>query len=147
MVVVVNADFLADILLGDAKALLYAQLYRQAVGVPTGLAVDVKALLSLVAAEDILDGTCHNVVNARLAVSRRRSVVEHKCGVTLTQFLTFLKSLVFFPPAAHFFANLGQIKLLIFVIFHILLYIISHIINPLHTFPSTQRNYKNTKKC
>ena len=77
VVVVVNANLLADIFLGNAQLFLHAQFHRQSVGVPACLAVHKVTLLCLVAAEHVLNGACHHMVDARLAVGRRGTVVEH----------------------------------------------------------------------
>ena len=68
-VVLLDRDCLADILLGDAELLLHTQLYGQTVCVPTRLTVYEVTLLCLVAADNILDGAGHHVVNTRHTVS------------------------------------------------------------------------------
>ena len=77
LVILVHTNLLADILLGNAQLFLHAQFHRQSVGVPACLAVHIVTLLCLVAAEHVLNGACHHMVDARLAVGRRRTVVEH----------------------------------------------------------------------
>ncbi len=69
VVIIIYGDFLAYILFCDAEALLHAQLHRQAVGIPSCLALHLEALHRLVAQERILDGTSHHVVDARMSVS------------------------------------------------------------------------------
>ena len=46
-------------------------------GIPTGLAVHLVALHGLVAAEDVLDGSCHHMMDARHAVGAGRSLIEY----------------------------------------------------------------------
>jgi hypothetical protein len=77
-VVLLNGDLFPDVLLGDAELLLHAQLDGQAVGVPPGLAVHAVPFLGLVAAEDVLDGAGHHVVDAGQAIGAGRPLVEHE---------------------------------------------------------------------
>ena len=114
VVVVVNADFLADVFLGDAQLLLNAQLNGQAVSVPASLAVDQKALQRLVSADDVLNATRHNVVNARHSVSRRRTFEEDEFRVSRASVDTFLKGVVLVPLLKDVFVNLRQVQLLVF---------------------------------
>ena len=77
IVVVIHADFLTDILLGDAEALLHTQFHGKSVGVPSGLAVHLIALHGLIAQDGVLDGTSHHMMYARVSVGRRRSLEEY----------------------------------------------------------------------
>ena len=117
-VVFIYGNLLPDVLFGDAEVLLDAQLYGKAVGVPSGLAIHKVSLLRLVAAEDVLDGAGHHVVDARLAVSRRGAVVENIRRMTFRQLLSFLESLVFLPETTDFLVDLGHTKLLILLVSH-----------------------------
>ena len=96
-VVLLDGNLLADILLGDAESLLNTQLYRQSVSIPTCLAVYAVTLLCLVTAENVLDGTSHNVVNTWHTVCRRGTFEEDKCWRTLACFDTFCKSILLVP--------------------------------------------------
>ena len=95
-------------------------------GIPAGLTVYKEPFLRLVAAEDILDGASHHVVDTGLAIGTRGTVVEHKRRMSLAEFLSFLESLVLLPVAAHILPNLGQIKLLILFVCHIIIYLFIH---------------------
>ena len=77
-IVVGHGDRLTDILLRDAQCLLHAQFHRQSVGVPSGLPLYLISLHGLVAAEDVLDGAGHHVVDARHTVGRGRPFIEHE---------------------------------------------------------------------
>ena len=77
-VIVIDRYLLAYILLGYSQFLLYAKFNRQSVGVPSGLTVNLIAAHGLVAAECVLYGTGHNVVDTWHSVSRGRSLVEHE---------------------------------------------------------------------
>ncbi len=63
---------------GDPQLLFHFDLYRQSVGVPTGLPLDLITLHGLVSQDGVLQGPGHNVVDARLAVGSRRSFIEHE---------------------------------------------------------------------
>src|SRR5256885_1749592 len=68
-----------DLLLAaDAERLFDFDLDRKAVGVPAGLSRDEKSLHRAMPAEEILDRPREHMVNARLAVRRRRPFVEHE---------------------------------------------------------------------
>ena len=108
-VVVVHADFLADVLLGDAEFFLHAEFHGQTVGVPAGFAVHKETLHSFVAAENIFYATCHNVVNARHSVCRRRTFVEYERRFSFGEFETFVEGVVFFPVTADFLAKTGHV--------------------------------------
>ena len=109
LVVLVNAYLLADVLLGDAQLFLYAQFHGQTMGVPSGLAIHEITLLSLVAAEYVLNRAGHHMVDARFAVGRWGAVVEYERGMPLGKLLPFLKCLVLFPKLANLLANLGHV--------------------------------------
>ena len=76
-VVFLNADGLADVFLGDAEFLFHTEFYGEPVSVPTRLTLHKEALHRLVAAEYVLDGTCHHVVDTRVTVCRGRTFEEY----------------------------------------------------------------------
>ncbi len=81
-VVVIDRDFLADVLLGDAEILFNAKFDGETVGVPTGLAFHLIALHGLVAAENVLDGAGQDVVNAGFAIGGGRTFEKYERGAT-----------------------------------------------------------------
>ena len=83
-IVVVHRNLLADVLLGDAKHLLDAQLNRKTMSIPTCLALHLEALHRLETAEYILNRTSHHVMNTRHAIGRRGSLVEDKRRMAFT---------------------------------------------------------------
>ena len=105
-VILVNRNLLADIFLGDAQGLLYAKLYGQTVGVPTGLAQHLIALHRLVTAEDVLDGPGHHVVDARHTVGTGRTLIEYirLRAVALTNAAT--KHIFLVPLLQDFFVDI-----------------------------------------
>ena len=109
-VILFDGDFFADIFFGDAQFLFHAQLDRQAVGVPPGLAVHEKPFLGLVTAEYVFDGTGHYVVDARDPVGRRRPFVKHERGVPFAGFDAFMESILLIPLSQHFGAGGRQVE-------------------------------------
>ena len=97
VVVFVNADFLADVFLRDSEALLHAQLYWQTVSVPTCLTLYLIALHGLVSQEHILDGTAHDMVNARMSVGRRRTLKEDEWLTTFSFIYALMKDVILLP--------------------------------------------------
>ena len=117
-IVFIDRDLLADILLGDAKALLDTELDRQTVGIPTCLTLHLITLHRLETAEDILDRTCHHVVDTWHAIGRRRSLVEDKRRMTLTGSHTLFEDIVFVPLFQHLLVDFREVETVIFCKFH-----------------------------
>ena len=67
-----------NILLGNAKLLLYAKLNGKTMGIPTSLAWHLKTVHCLIAVEGILNCTSKHMVDARMSVRRRRTFEEDK---------------------------------------------------------------------
>ena len=68
VVVFGHGNLLADVLLMDAELLLHTDFHRESVGIPACAAGDLVACLGLVAADCVLDGTGHHMMDARLSV-------------------------------------------------------------------------------
>ena len=79
------------------QVVFHCQLDGQSVGIPAGFTVDQIPLLGFKAAENILDGTGHHMVNARFAVGRWRPFIKDKRGFTLPGIQRFLKDPFLFP--------------------------------------------------
>ena len=109
-VVLLYRDRLADVLLGDAEALLYAQLDGQPVGVPPALASYTLALHRLEATEQILDRTRQHVVDTRFAIGRGRPLVEYERIAFRTLRDTALEDVVRLPVSEYFAVDSGQIE-------------------------------------
>ena len=126
-VVVVHADFFADILLGYTEFLLHAQFNRQSVCIPTCLALHLVALHCFVAAERILDSTRQHVVNTRHAVCRRRSLEEQERSMPLADGYTLMEQVFLLPLLQYLAADSSQIQLFVLVkmLHSILLFFIS----------------------
>ena len=126
-VIVIDRDFLADILLGDAQGLLHTQFHGQAVGVPTGLAQHLVAPHRLVAAEDVLDRPGHHVVDAGHAVSAGGTLIEHKRRRSLALADTAAKHILLVPLLQDFLVDIRQVKPVILVkFFHFLIMYITN---------------------
>ena len=111
-VVVFNADALADVFFGDAKLFFHAEFHRQTVGIPTGLALHLKSLHGFVTTEHVLDGTCHHMVNTRMAIGRGRTFEENKRRTSLTFGHTAVEQIGSIPFVQHFFINIVKTQLL-----------------------------------
>ena len=72
-------------------------VYSALRGIPTRFAVYTITLLCLVTAENIFDSTRHNMVNARHTICRWWSLIEDKCGRTLSCFDTFVEGILLVP--------------------------------------------------
>ena len=118
-VVVRDGDLASDVFLGDAELLLDAQLDRQAVGVPARAAADLEAGLCLVAADGVLDGAGHHVVDARHAVRRRRTFEENELRSPFAQGQRALESVAFLPALEHLGTHADEVQAVIFFECHI----------------------------
>ncbi len=116
-VVLVHADFLADVLFGDTEHLLHTEFHRQSVGVPTRLALHLITLHGLVAAECILDSTRQYVMNTRHTVCRGGSLKEQELRVSLACRDTLVEQVFFLPVCQHLAAQFRQIQLFVLVKF------------------------------
>ena len=97
MVVLFHRDLLPDVLLGDAQFLFNAKLHRQTMSIPTSLAIHPKTFLCTVAAEDVLDGARHHVVDPGQAVRARRAFVKDEVWRVLPQFEALSKGVLRLP--------------------------------------------------
>ena len=104
-VVLINADLLAYVLLGDAQFLLNTELNGQTMGVPSRLALYLVALHRLVSAERVLDSTCQHVVYARHAVGRRGTLKEQERCMSLTDGYTLMEEIFLLPLTQHLTAQ------------------------------------------
>ena len=77
-IVVIDRNFGADILFCNTESFLHTKLHRETVSVPAGFAHHLEALHGLEAADDVLNGASHHMVNTRHTVSRWRTFEKHK---------------------------------------------------------------------
>jgi hypothetical protein len=71
------------------------------------------SFLRLVAAEDVLNGAGHHVVDAGQSVRAGRAFVEHEGRCVLAQCEALTKSVLGFPKLQYFFGDLGQVEFII----------------------------------
>jgi hypothetical protein len=117
LVIFFNRDLLAYIFLSYPKSLFYTDLDGQSMSIPSRFAFNEVSFLSLITAENIFDGTCCDMMDARLSVSRRRAFVENELRVPFSQRNALLESTMFFPVISDLFSNPDQVELLIFLVF------------------------------
>ena len=89
------------------KCFLHLNLYRKPMRIPSALALHLVSLQTLVAAEQILHGTGHHVMNPRFPVGRRRPLVKGEWDSILPALQSFLKNVIFFPPGKNFHLCIG----------------------------------------
>ena len=106
-----NGNSLTDIFFGDAERLFNTQFHRKPVRVPSGFALHLEALHGFVAAENILNGARHYMVNTRHAIGRGRSFEKHERRTTFTFCHTLGENLVFVPFLQHFLVYFRKVKL------------------------------------
>ena len=109
-VVLGDRDFFADIIAGDAQFLFHAEFNGQTVRIPAPFAFDALAFHGVVAAENILDGTGHDVVNPRHTVGRRRAFVENIAIRRVPLFDAFLEDMLGVPEVEDFPVYFGQVE-------------------------------------
>ena len=86
----------------QSQKFLYFQLYRQTVGIPSGLSRNHLPFHGLVSRDHIFDNTGKNMTNMRLSISGRRAVVKGVCLPFLSVFHALFKNLVLFPEFLYF---------------------------------------------
>ena len=104
-VVFLHTDFYTDVFLANTQAFFYLQFNGKAVGIPAGFAFHTVSLQGFVAAENILDGAGHHVVNAGHAVGAGRTFKKGERLVGRTVLDAFFKNAVFFPEFEYFGLN------------------------------------------
>ena len=97
IVIIIHANFLADVLLRDAQRLLHTQLHWKSVGVPTSLALHLETLHGLISEECVLYRASHYVVNARMSVGGRGTFKKDELR-TAFAFLNALVEHIFLVP-------------------------------------------------
>ena len=86
-------------------------------GIPAGLTLHLETLHGLVAAERILNSTSNNMVNARHAVGRGRTLVEHKRRSAFAHLHALLKQVLVVPSLKHLTVYLREVELVVLVKF------------------------------
>ena len=107
-IVFVYGNLLAYVFLGDSQSLLNAQLHREAMGVPAGLALYLEAPHGLVAACYVFYGTGHHMMYTRHSVGRRRPFVENERGATFALGHARFEKAVGVPYLEHLLVDVGE---------------------------------------
>ena len=76
--------------------------------IPTCLAEYLCSQLGMEAAENILEGTSHHMVDTRQPIGRRRSLIENKRFLAITKIYTLLEDIIVFPKLQYLLGYLGQ---------------------------------------
>jgi hypothetical protein len=103
-----DPEFLDLLLVLDAELLLDGDLDRQAVRVPAALALDLVAAHRLVARVDVLEDAREDVVDARLAVGRRRALPEDPRLGALPAANRLVEHVAFAPAREDLLLELGE---------------------------------------
>ncbi len=106
VIIFVHRDFLTDILFGYAERFLHTELNRQAMGIPSGLTLYMKALHGLVAAHDIFYRARHHVVYARHTVGRGRALIENKRRGTFALLHALAEEILLAPSGEHLLVDI-----------------------------------------
>ena len=109
-IVVGHRNGFPDIFFRDAQRFLHAQFHRQPVRVPTGFALYLVALHGFVTAEDVLNGTRHDVVDARHSVGRGGAFIKHKRRTPFTFRHTAGENPVLVPLLQHFLVDVRKVE-------------------------------------
>ena len=115
VVIVLDRYFFAYVLLGYPQFFLHSQFHRQPVRVPSGFSLHAVALQRLVAAENILYRACHNVVDTRHTVCRRRAFEKYERTRAVPLRNAFGKYPVIFPIAKLLLRQTGKVQSFILV--------------------------------
>ena len=83
-------------------------------GVPASLAMHLETLHRLIAVERVLQCASQYVVNARVAVSRGRTLIEYELWTALSFCDTAVEDVFLFPLFEHLPIGLGQVHRLVF---------------------------------
>ena len=95
----------------DAQSLLDFKFNREAVCIPACLEDDCLALHCMISRDNVLNDSCLNMSDMRLAVSRRRAVIEGKSRSTVSLGRNaLLINVVFFPELENLFLSVYEIK-------------------------------------
>ena len=110
VVVLLHRQLGANVLFGDAELLLHTKLHGESMRVPPCLPLHAVAFQGLKAAENVLDGPGHHVVDAGLAVGAGGTLKEHVRLVGRTRRHALLKGLFVVPNGQPLLAEYRQIQ-------------------------------------
>ena len=118
IVVFLYTYLVSDIFLGYSQHLLHAQLYREAMRVPSCTSVHLEAALGLVPAYGILYGSGHHVMDARHTVRGWRSFEKDEFRSAFPHFERASECIVPLPSVQHLVSCRHQVQTFIFLELH-----------------------------
>ena len=105
-----HAVLLDLILAVESERLLHLKLHRQAVRVPSRFSKDALSLHRLVARQHVLDDARQHMTDVRLAVRRRRPIVEREILLACALVNRLLRDVVRFPEVFDLLLALNKIQ-------------------------------------
>ena len=112
LIVVLNADGLADVFLCDAEFFFHAEFNGKSVCVPAGFALYLETFHRLETAEGVLEASCQNMVDAWMSVGRWRAFEENKRRTSFSFGYALVKHVFCIPLLEHFFVHVAQVELI-----------------------------------
>ena len=100
-----DAVFFDILFSAHLQTLFHFDFDRKSVGIPSGLALDFIPLHRLIAAYRILECPGDHMMNTRLSVCGRRSLVKYKGRLSLPFRHTLFQKIFFLPPVSLFILN------------------------------------------
>ncbi len=101
-----NSVFLNILLSVHVQLFFYLDLHGKSVGIPTGLPLYHITLHGLVTQHGVFQRPCHDVMNARTAVGRRRSFIEQEGRSSFSRCHAFFQQVFPIPPIRLLVLNL-----------------------------------------
>ena len=96
----------------------YFQLYRQAMGIPSGFSWNLIAFHRTVSGDHVLDDTGQDMTDMRLSICGRRAVIEHVYLIAFPFFHTFFKNMIVFPEFFNFFFSVHKVQICGYFLIH-----------------------------
>src|SRR5690606_18424699 len=92
--------------------------------IPSPFSLYLITFQGFVPAKNIFDGTCHDMVDTRSSIGRRRSFKKGEGLRSFSILHGLFKDLIVLPCGEHALSYLGIINLLIFLIFFLVIYFV-----------------------
>ena len=117
-VVFLDGYFFTDVLFRNAEFFFHRKFNGQAVRVPAALTIHAVAFQGLVAAKKVFHRTAHHVVDAGLAIGRRRPFVEYERMSRVALLDGLLEDAFVLPELQDFGVDGREIKVFKFAVVH-----------------------------
>ena len=105
----------------QTQKLLHLQLHRQAVGIPSRLAWHHIPLHGTISGDHVLDHAGQHVADMRLAIGRRRTVIERISLPLLPGIHALLEDVIILPELTDFLLPVYKIQACVYFLIHVLL--------------------------